>query len=217
MPRPANKFRACVLAAGCAAGAAAHALSSDRSQQLFIDANHQRSTQSPGGNPNEPNVTHLDGNVVMTQGSMKAHGDHAVIYQNPSHVVDANGNAGSLTRVVLTGRPAHMEQLHDGDCARMSADAETIDYRNDTGIAVLTGQVVVTQQGKGEFRGEHMIYNTNTGELESGDDSPASRVHLVVEPKAAAPAAPPRGENCGYPTGPARPKPGKPADGAGAH
>jgi lipopolysaccharide export system protein LptA len=199
------------------AATSAHALRSDRSQPLLIDANHQRSTQSPSHDPNEPNITHLDGNVVMTQGSLQAHADHAVIYQNPSHVVDANGNAGSLTHVILRGTPAHMEQLHDGDCLRMSADAETIDYHNDTGIAVLTGHVRVVQQGKGEFRGEHMIYDTNTGALESGDDSPTSRVHLVVEPKSASPTTPPRNDNCGYPQSATPTKTHKPADGADPH
>ena len=178
---------------------AAFALSSDRSQQLSIDANQQKSTQSLTGNANDPDITHLDGNVVMTQGSMKAHADHATIYKNPSGVVDAKGNAGSLIRIVLTGAPAHMQQVHDGDCALMSAQAAIIDYHNDTGIAVLTGHVVVVQHGKGTFRSEHMNYNTNSGELEGGDTSASSRVHMVIEPKNQQPATATTSNNCGYP------------------
>ena len=189
---------------------AAFALSSDRSQQLSIDANQQKSTQSLTGKANDPDITHLDGNVVMTQGSMKAHADHATIYKNPSGVVDAKGNAGSLTRIVLTGTPAHMQQVHDGDCGLMSAEAATIDYHNNTGIAVLTGHVVVVQYGKGTFRSEHMIYNTNSGELEGGDTSASSRVHMVIEPKNQPAATPATSNNCGYPgtaKTPAQPKP----------
>jgi hypothetical protein len=33
-----------------------------------------------------------------------------------------------------------------------------------------------------------MTYNTNTGEMESGDNTPANRVHMVMEPKKPAPA-----------------------------
>jgi lipopolysaccharide export system protein LptA len=187
------------------------ALSTDRSQPLNVDANYQKSTQSQSGKAGDPDITRMDGNVVMTQGSMKANADHATIYQNPSGVADAKGNYGSLTRVLMTGDQAHMQQVHDGDCGLMTADADTIDYHNDTGIAILTGHVVVVQKGKGEFHGEHMTYNTNTGEMESGDNSPTSRVHLVMEPKNKQPPAQST-DNCGYPGTP-KPKAAKAAVG----
>ncbi|MGH8041164.1 MAG: lipopolysaccharide transport periplasmic protein LptA [Rudaea sp.] len=191
MPHTNESFRWIALVAALVMAQAALALQNDRSQPMNIDANYQKSTQSRTGKADDPDITQLDGNVVMTQGSMKAHADHATIYRNPSAVVDANGNAGSLTRVLLTGKPAHLQQLHDGDCSLMSADADRIDYSNATGVAILTGNVSVIQHGKGEFHGERMIYNTNTGEMESGDDSPSSRVHMVMQPKSqrAKPAA----------------------------
>jgi lipopolysaccharide export system protein LptA len=194
---------------GVALSADALALKSDRDQQMLLDANRQTSSQSQTGNANDPDITHLDGNVVMTQGSMKGRGDHAVIYKNPSGVLDAKGNAGKMTRVVFTGKPAHMQQVHDDDCGLMTADANTIDYNVETGVATLTGQVLVVQKGKGESHSEHMIYNTNTGEMESGDNSPTSRVHMVMEPKTEAPA--PTTNNCGFPIGNARPKAAKAA------
>jgi lipopolysaccharide export system protein LptA len=200
---PRTKYFPLVLVLCCTLGAGtAFALSTDRDQQLLIDADHQKSTESQTNSAKDPNITHLDGNVVMTQGSMKAHGDHATVYQNPKGVLDANGNAGSLVRIVLTGKLAHMEQLHDDDCGLMTADAENIDYHNDTGIAILTKSVHVVQKGKGEFHGEYMIYNRNTGEMESGDNTPTSRVHMVMEPKSQPSAAAPSADNCGYPAGP---------------
>jgi lipopolysaccharide export system protein LptA len=187
----------------------AFALSSDRSQAMQIDANYQKTTQSQSGKAGDPDVTKLDGNVVVTQGSLKAHADHATIYKNPSGVADKNGNVGGITRVVLTGKQAHMQQVHDVDCTLMTADADTIDYLNDTGIATLTGSVVVVQKDKGEFRGERMVYNTNTGEMESGDLSSTSRVHIVMEPKSEQPTAKST-DNCGFPAGKAKAK--KPAE-----
>lgn len=195
-----------LLFAGCLLAASnAFALSSDRNQPMLIDANYQKSTQSQTGKAGDSDITKLDGNVVVTQGSMKAHADHAVIYKNPSGVTDKNGNAGAITRVVLTGKQAHLQQVHDGDCGLMSADANTIDYLNSTGIATLSGTVVVVQKGKGEFHGEHMTYNTNTGEMESGDLSSTSRVHMVMEPKSEQAAASGT-DNCGYPAGKAKAK-----------
>ena len=185
------------LAAVCAAlvlAQSAFALSTDRSQPMNVDANYQKSTQSRTGKADDPDITRMDGNVVMTQGSMQAHADHATIYRNPSGVADANGNYGSLTRVVLTGKPAHLQQLHDGDCSLMTADADTIDYDNLSGVAVLSGNVSVIQHGKGEFHGQHMRYNTNTGEMESGDASPSSRVHMVMQPKSRQPKPAPGGD-----------------------
>ncbi len=199
-----RKSKLIIVTAGVAGGliyaAGAAALSTDRDQQLFIDANHQKSTQSTSGTAKDPNITYLDGAVVMTQGSMKARGDHATIYQNPSGVLDADGKSGSLTRVVLVGKQAHMQQVHDGDCNLMTGDADNIDFHNDTSLAVLTGHVVVVQKDKGEFHGEHMIYNTKTGEMESGDNSPTSRVHMIMEPKNSSPA-PVSTNNCGFPVG----------------
>ena len=189
-----------VLLAVVGASSNAFALQSDRDQQMNVDANYWKSARSQSGAASDPSIDNLDGNVQITQGSMKAHGDHATIYRNPASVADANGNNGSLTRVLLTGKQAHMEQLHDDDCGLMTADADTIDYHNDTSLAVLSGNVKVIQKGKGEFHGEHMVYNTKTGEMQSGDNSPQSRVSMRFEPKSAdTPAV--SSNNCGYPGG----------------
>jgi lipopolysaccharide export system protein LptA len=58
----------------------------------------------------------------------------------------------------------------------------------------------VIQKGKGDFHGEHMVYNTKTGEMESGDNSPTSRVSMQFLPKSAEPAKT-SDNNCGYPAG----------------
>jgi lipopolysaccharide export system protein LptA len=205
-----NAIRVFVACVALASAPFVGALETDRQQQMFIEANYQKSTQSQTGNSNDPDITNLDGKVKITQGSLKSLGDHAVIYKNPSGVADESGNIGGIRRLVLTGKPAHMEQIHDVDCNPMTADALKIDYNNITGIAVLTSNVVVVQKGKSEFHGENMIYNTNTGEMESGDNSPSSRVHMVFEPKSATPA-PATTNNCGFPGTP-KTKPDKSAE-----
>ncbi|MBS0570441.1 MAG: lipopolysaccharide transport periplasmic protein LptA [Proteobacteria bacterium] len=194
MPSTTDPIRLMAFVAALCAAPAALALSTDRSKPLNIDANYQKSTQSRTGKAGDPDITRLDGNVAMTQGSMQAHADHATVYQNPGGVADANGNYGSLTRVILTGTPAHLQQVHDGDCGLMSADADTIDYDNLTGVALLTGNVTVVQHGKGEFHGQRMRYNTNTGEMESGDASASSRVHMVMQPRSQQPEAAANGD-----------------------
>ena len=170
-------------------------LSSDNDQPMDVTANYSKSTSSKTGAANDPDITDLDGNVIITRGSIKIHADHARIYRVPAGAKDPN--AGKYSHMILTGKPAHMQQLHDGDCSLMTADANTIDYKPLTNLAELTGGVKVVQAGRGNSQSEHLIYNTDTGEMEAGDSSAGSRVHMVMEPSSSKPA--PRTDNCGFP------------------
>lgn len=202
-----NVITACAAAALLLASQA-FALKTDKDQPANIDANYSKSVQSKTGAANDPDVYDLDGNVLITRGSIKMTSNHAKVFRVPSSSNDPN--AGQISRVILTGKQAHMQQVHDGDCSLMTANADKIDYNPLTNIAELTGGVVVTQQGRSDSRSEHMIYNTDTGDMESGDTSnPAARVHLVMEPKTAPPPA--STNNCGFPAG-AAPAAAKPAD-----
>ena len=164
---------------------AAHALTSDKQQNMLINADYSKIVQNKDNN--QPGVTYLSGNVTMDQGTTKARGDEATIYQHAPNAKDAQCRdvSGDVPRVVLVGKKkqAHLEQQQDGG-GLMTAESDRIDYNADTSIAVLTGNVVVNQPGRGEFKGATMTYNTNTGEMESGDKTSASqRVQMVIVPK----------------------------------
>lgn len=165
-----------------------HALSSDREQPMDINADHAKITQ---GTDKAPGLTYLTGNVRITRGSMKATGAQATIYQHPAHAKDAQGKdiSNEVQRVILIGKQAHMEELGK-DNERVKSDADKIDYNADSGVAELTGNVTVVRAGRGEFHGAHMTYNTNSGEMESGDNTPENRVHLIIQPKSKAAAKP---------------------------
>jgi lipopolysaccharide export system protein LptA len=219
MRNKADAVLACCLIALTAASSCAFALSTDRDQPMDVKSNYLRTDQNKNTNP-DVSVTYLKGDVQITQGSIKANGDEATIYQdnsdknatkttndanatkaaNAANAATPNQKSSRIKRVLMVGKQAHMEQVHDGDCGLMKADANTIDYHADTDIADMTGHVVVIQAGKGEFHGEHMIYNTNTGEMESGDNSPSSRVTMRFEPKNQE-QPPPSTNNCGFPVG----------------
>ncbi|MBS0590382.1 MAG: lipopolysaccharide transport periplasmic protein LptA [Proteobacteria bacterium] len=203
---------ATIVIAGCATlllAGQAFALKTDKEQPANVDANYSKESQSKSGVASDPDIVDLDGNVVITRGSIKMNSAHATAYRIPSSAKDAN--AGQMSRFVLTGKQAHMQQLHDGDCALMTATADKIDYNPLTNLAELTGGVVVVQQGRGEFHGEHMLYNTDTGDMESGSPSESSgRVHMVMEAKTRAPAT--SASNCGFGAGTAKPVSAKPAE-----
>ena len=120
------------------------------------------------------------GNVLLTQGTLKATGALATAY------LDADN---SVTRVVITGTPAHIEQLDDSGNL-MQGDATAIDYDNVKQVAVLTGNASVKQKGRGEARGDKLTYNTQTSQM-TGESSGDGMVHMTFQPrpKPATPAA----------------------------
>lgn len=171
--RNERRLRCGLLLIAFLAAPLAHALGNDREKPMDVTADYSKINQ---GKDKKPGTTYLRGNVRVVQGTMKANAAEATIHQK------ANGD---VQRVVMTGKQAHVEQQQDGG-GTMTADADQIDFDNDTSIAVLTGNVKVVQAGRGEFHGEKMTYNTNTGEMESGDTNASSRVHIIMQPKAKA-------------------------------
>lgn len=185
-----NSAARLVLLALAALGAqSAFALSTDRQQPMNVTSDYSKLKQ---GSANAPGTAYLRGHVRIVQGSMKANGDEATIYQHPDGAKNAQGEdvSGSIQRVILIGKQAHIEQQQDNGSGLMTADADKIDYDADTGVAILTGGVKVVQQGRGTFNGEHMTYNTNTGEMESVDNASHKPITMTFEPKKKAPPKP---------------------------
>lgn len=153
----------------------AFAKQDDRNQPMNFQA---KSTDAY----NAPNtISTLKGNVILTQGTLKVTGDVAKVH--------LDGDT-QIARVVVTGNPAHIQQLDENDNL-VQGDALTLDYDNINGIAVLTTNAVVRQQGRGEFHGDKLTYNTNTS-LITGEAGGEGLVHGVIlpKPKPGAPAAP---------------------------
>ncbi len=153
--------------------ALALAKQSDRQQPMDYVAKSTEAFNAPN------TVTTLKGSVKITQGSLLISGDLARIY------LDADTQ---IARVVVTGNPAHIQQLDDSGNL-MTGDATTLDYDNIHGIAVLSGHAVVKQQGRGQFEGDKLTYNTATSQI-TGEASGDGLVHGVFLPKPKPAAAP---------------------------
>ncbi|MGA9343011.1 MAG: lipopolysaccharide transport periplasmic protein LptA [Rhodanobacteraceae bacterium] len=170
--RPADLHPARWLAFGIAFGIGAYcsnapALESDRTQVLNVDAAQLHADP-------KRDLTLLTGDVRLTQGSIKADGDKATVYQDANH---------RIVRVVLVGAPAHFQQQLDNNGGLMHGRATNIDYHANTDVVDLDGDVFVVQENRGEFRGRHLVYNTATGEMQGGGEQPGGRVHLRMLPK----------------------------------
>jgi lipopolysaccharide export system protein LptA len=139
---------------------------SDRSQTMQLTQDSFSGSYLPNS------ITTLSGHVLLTQGTTKLSGDLAKVYMGPDQQMD---------RLVMTGRPAHIEEQNDND-QWMSGDAAQLDYDNVTGIAVLTGQATVRQQGRNDMHADKLTYNTQTY-LVTGEGN--TRITLQPKPTAA--------------------------------
>ncbi|WP_017166978.1 lipopolysaccharide transport periplasmic protein LptA, partial [Xanthomonas phaseoli] len=92
---------------------------------------------------------------------------------------------GQTDRVVLNGKQATLKQEMD-DGAMMHGQADNIEYKVADEIIILTGNYKVDSP-KGTNAGQRMVYNTKTGNMQSGGDG--SRVRTIIQPKTAAPGA----------------------------
>ena len=159
------------LAALLACGGAS-ALSSDRTQPINVTADHQEATLGAGGK-----VT-LTGHVAINQGSLAIHGDKAIGYENADSEWD---------HAVVTGAQATFSQTLDGG-SKVNGAADSIEYLVAANTVVLTGHASVVQQGRGEFHGARLTYNTDSGQI-VGEGGAGGQVHMTFAPKA--PAAKP--------------------------
>lgn len=150
--------------------ALAMAKTSDRNQPMAIDSNANDCNML-----DDSGKCRFSGNVVITQGTLEIHADTADIFQKN----------GQTDRVVLTGKQATLKQQMD-DGAMMNGQADNIEYQVANEVIVLTGNYKVDSP-KGTNAGQRMVYNTKTGNMQSGGDG--SRVRTIIQPKTAAPAA----------------------------
>jgi lipopolysaccharide export system protein LptA len=154
------------VAALCACGVA-QAKQSDKNQPINVRANAFAGSQDSG-------KIVFTGSFHMDQGTFQADGAKATGYTDPDDTTQ-------WQRVVVTGDPAHFQQTQDNGTL-VHGQAATIDYRVSENTVILTGNASVVQQGRGEFHGEKLVYNTDTGEIQ-GSPTTGGQVHITLQPR----------------------------------
>ena len=144
------------------------AKSSDRNQAMTIDSGSQ------SGNMEGNGKTVLGGGVVVTQGTLEIRSAAAEIYM--AH--------GEVARSVFTGKQVEMKQQMD-DGTWMDAQADRVEYDMKTETITFIGNYTV-KSDRGSNSGQRMVYNTKSGNMQSGGDG--TRVRTVIQPKSAQPA-----------------------------
>ena len=145
--------------------ALAWAKSSDRNQPIYLDSNNQEGVMDG----NSTNV--WTGNVTLKQGSLEIAAQRAELTQRD----------GDPSKAVFTGSPVKLRQQQD-DGTWMDATANRIEYDMSTETITLIGNYTV-KSPRGSNSGQRMVYNTKTGNMQSGGDG--TRVKTVIQPKSA--------------------------------
>ena len=141
------------------------AKSSDRNQAMTIDSGSQ------SGNMEGNGKTVLGGGVVVTQGTLEIRSAAAEIYMAD----------GEVSRSVFTGKQVKMKQQMD-DGTWMDAQADRVEYDMKTETITFIGNYTV-KSDRGSNSGQRMVYNTKSGNMQSGGDG--TRVRTVIQPKSA--------------------------------
>lgn len=141
------------------------ALEADRRQPVHIKADRITVVEKEG-------YSRYQGNVVLTQGSLRVTGDDLTVY--------VKGN--TLRRVIVLGRPATLRQQPEGETSPVRSQARRMEYRVDERLIELSGNAEVWQ-GPNRFRGERLTYHTGTGTItgEKGEDN-GGRVSITITP-----------------------------------
>jgi lipopolysaccharide export system protein LptA len=166
MSRLHAKHSLALVAAGAVAlaSASAWAKSSDRDQQMSIDAGAQ------SGTLDDRTPTVLSGGVTISQGSLLINAGTATV----------SSRGGQPVRAVLSGSPVRLKQQLD-DGTPMSATASRVDYDLVGDIVVFTGNVHI-QQPRGTVQSQRVVYNMKTGVVNSGGEG-GGRVKMLINPR----------------------------------
>ncbi len=125
----------------------------------------------------------FEGRVVMTQGTLSIRADRITVRQ------DQDGyQYGSAS-----GNPATFRQKRDGGDGYIQGEAERIEYDGKRDRVEFFNRARLLREPADEVRGNYISYDsrteffTVTGSTGPGaDGSPGSRVHAVIQPRAAA-------------------------------
>lgn len=173
---------------------AAHALPEDRQQPVNLVADRAEMNQQTG-------VGTYEGNVIVTQGTMRLTGDKVVVYTKD----------GELQRMESFGKPTTFKQKPAADKEEIFGESLKLDYDAQTGIVVATGKAKITQV-QDTFTGDRIEYDVNKDLVKARGGASAERVQIIMQPKpdggAPVPGAKPAQPKAGD-TKPAQPAPPK--------
>ncbi|MFO1359301.1 lipopolysaccharide transport periplasmic protein LptA [Plasticicumulans sp.] len=143
----------------------AQALPEDRQQPVNLVADRAEMNQQTG-------VATYEGNVIVTQGTMRLTGDKVVVYTQE----------GELQRMESFGKPTTFKQKPAADKEEILGESLKLEYDARTGIVIATGKAKITQV-KDTFTGDRIEYDVNKDLVKARGGESAGRVQIILQPK----------------------------------
>jgi lipopolysaccharide export system protein LptA len=143
------------------------ALESDRNQAMDITARDSDIDLESG-------VHQLIGKIEIRQGSLLIEADRGEVHQP--------GGGQEVSRVVLEGTPARLEQALDNGAGFMRARAARIDFDRASNTIVMTGGVRI-EDPRGTLTGERVSYDITRGRVQGQSSGEDGRVRFVIPPR----------------------------------
>ncbi|HCK81985.1 MAG TPA: lipopolysaccharide transport periplasmic protein LptA [Candidatus Competibacter sp.] len=166
--------RAAFAAATVLAAPLAVALPEDRNQPIKLEAGRGQLDQKTG-------VSVYEGNVVISQGSMRLTADTATIYVKDN----------SFQKMDATGNPATLRYQPAADKPEIQGASKRVEYDVGSGKVVLTGGVRVVQ-GQDTFNGERLEYDLKDDVIRAKGAGQNGRIQFTIQPKAQNPTPAPK-------------------------
>lgn len=141
------------------------ALTSDKDQPMTLEADSVSIDDSTG-------VSLYEGNVVITQGSLKLWADRVRVYRRD----------GKTVKIVSEGKPTHFEQLTD-DQEKIRGHALRAEFYPEKDELMLFDDAVL-EQGEDRFSSDRIRYNRGAAQVRAGTSAQGKqRVQVVIEPQ----------------------------------
>lgn len=163
----------------CVYSLIAGALSTDKDQPIEVEADYAELDDEKG-------VTIYEGNVIVTQGSMRINGDKMTVTYNEDDDLDT---------LIVTGLPAHYQQMPDDSEVPDEAEALQMEYHSLKNLIVLINEALVKQEGL-RFSGNRIEYDTEKSKVyahsshtvkeqtsDAKTENRNDRVKLTIKPK----------------------------------
>lgn len=145
--------------------AEAQALSGDREQPMTLEADSVFIDEGTG-------VSRYEGNVVITQGSLKLWADRLWIHRRD----------GKTQKLVSEGNPTRFRQLTD-EQQEVRGQALRAEFYVDRDELLLFDDAVL-EQGSDSFRSDRIVYHRSTAQVRAGASAEGKqRVQVIIEPR----------------------------------
>ncbi len=141
-----------------------HGLPEDRDKPIQLEAERGQLDQKTG-------TSIYEGNVIITQGTLRLHADTATIYTKD----------GNFQRIETVGKPATWRYKMAPDKEEVNGSGLHIDYDATKNLLTMSGNAKITQ-GSDVFTGDYMEYETQTEVVRAKGEN-GNHIQITIQPK----------------------------------